>query len=391
MKCLKAIFAGLNVRDEIQKDAFLEFRRILDDAVEKGYRQVAVKADPFLDMLRHGNAVISAFKTHRMQNDMAARLLDKDGRLKPFRTWMRDVKDIASHYTVRWLRTEYDTAVLRAHEAAAWMQARQEADVLPNLRWMPTTSASPDVIHKAFWSMKLTLPVNHPFWKKHRPQDRWGCKCSIMQTDEPATELKGLGKADRIKPVPGLDNNPADDGMVFGKSHPYITKAYPGAEKAVRKLLGDEADYTIIPTKKGVLRIHSGHGKKERDENIRIGKYLVEKYGYEIDLVDNPSEKKSADSYNKTLGLTQEYKVNSTPTKGSIDNLLRDAKKQADDIVLWIDSDISWGDLTAALRSRVRRSENIKTVTIIKNNHDISLSREDILNDSFKIRPTDLK
>lgn len=200
-----------------------------------------------------------------------------------------------------------------------------------------------------------------------------------------------MKKPDRIKPVPGLDNNPADDGMVFGKSHPYITKAYPGAEKAVRKLLGDEADYTIIPTKKGVLRIHSGHGKKERDENIRIGKYLVEKYGYEIDLVDNPSEKKSADSYNKTLGLTQEYKVNSTPTKGSIDNLLRDAKKQADDIVLWIDSDISWGDLTAALRSRVRRSENIKTVTIIKNNHDISLSREDILNDSFKIRPTDLK
>ena len=200
-----------------------------------------------------------------------------------------------------------------------------------------------------------------------------------------------MKKPDRIKPVPGLDNNPADDGMVFGKSHPYITKAYPGAEKAVRKLLGDEADYTIIPTKKGILRIHSGQGKKERDENIRIGKYLVEKYGYEIDLLDNPSGRKSADSYNKTLGLTQEYKVNSTPTKGSIDNLLRDAKKQADDIVLWIDSDISWGDLTASLRSRVRRSENIKTVTIIKNNHDISLSREDILNDSFKIRPTDLK
>ena len=208
--------------------------------MEKGYRQVTAKADPFLDMLRHGNAVISAFKTHRMQNDMAARLLDKDGKLKPFRTWMRDVKDIASHYTVRWLRTEYDTAVLRAHEAAAWRQARQEADVLPNLRWMPTTSASPDVIHKAFWSMRLTLPVNHPFWKKHRPQDRWGCKCSIMQTDEPVTELKGLGKADRIKPVPGLDNNPADDGMVFGKSHPNITKAYPGAEKATANILRKE-------------------------------------------------------------------------------------------------------------------------------------------------------
>ena len=391
MKCLKEIFAGLNVKDEIQKDAFLEFRRILDDAVEKGYRQVTAKTDPFLDMLRHGNAVISAFKTHRMQNDMAARLLDKDGKLKPFRTWMRDVKDIASHYTVRWLRTEYDTAVLRAHEAAAWRQARQEADVLPNLRWMPTTSASPDVMHKAFWSMKLTLPVNHPFWKKHRPQDRWGCKCSIMQTDEPVTGLKGLEKADRIKPVPGLDNNPADDGMVFGKSHPYITKAYPGAEKAVRKLLGDEADYTIIPTKKGVLRIHSGHGKKERDENIRIGKYLVEKYGYEIDLVDNPSKKKSADSYNKTLGLTQEYKVNSTPTKGSIDNLLRDAKKQADDIVLLIDSDISWGDLRDAITDRLWRSENVNSLTIIRDLKDATYKREDILKSGWEIKQADFK
>ena len=359
--------------------------------MEKGYRQVTAKADPFLDMLRHGNAVISAFKTHRMQNDMAARLLDKDGKLKPFRTWMRDVKDIASHYTVRWLRTEYDTAVLRAHEAAAWRQARQEADVLPNLRWMPTTSASPDVIHKAFWSMKLTLPVNHPFWKKHRPQDRWGCKCSIMQTDEPVTGLKGLEKADRIKPVPGLDNNPADDGMVFGKSHPYITKAYPGAEKAVRKLLGDEADYTIIPTKKGVLRIHSGHGKKERDENIRIGKYLVEKYGYEIDLVDNPSKKKSADSYNKTLGLTQEYKVNSTPTKGSIDNLLRDAKKQADDIVLLIDSDISWGDLRDAITDRLWRSENVNSLTIIRDLKDATYKREDILKSGWEIKQADFK
>lgn len=62
--------------------------------------------------------------------------------------------------------------------------------------------------------------------------------------------------------MPGLDNNPADDGMVFGKSHPYITKAYPGAEKAVRKLLGDEADYTIIPTKKVYCAYTAGMEKK---------------------------------------------------------------------------------------------------------------------------------
>ena len=186
--------------------------------------------------------------------------------------------------------------------------------------------------------------------------------------------------------MPGLDNNPADDGMVFGKSHPYITKAYPGAEKAVRKLLGDETDYTIIPTKKGILRIHSGHGKKERDENIR-----VEKYGYEIDLVDNPSKEKSADSYNKTLGLPQEYKVNSTPTKGSIDNLLRKGKDQANDIVLWIDSDISWGDLRDAITDRLRRSENVNSLTIVRDLKDVTYKREDILKSGWEIKQADFK
>lgn len=158
--------------------------------------------------------------------------------------------------------------------------------------------------------------------------------------------------------------------------------------KVVREM---NSRYKTVPTKAGYLRIHEGHAKHEREENIRIGTYLAEKHGYSIDLLDNPQNKKSADSYNRTLKIEQEYKLNTTATKSSIGNLLRDAKKQADDIVLWIDSDISLEDISAVLRSRVRRSENIRTVTIIYKNKDIMIKREDILADGFKIRPTDLK
>ena len=31
-----------------------------------------------------------------------------------------------------------------------------------------------------------------------------------------------------------LDNNPADDGKLFSDSHPYIAKAYAGAQAAVK-------------------------------------------------------------------------------------------------------------------------------------------------------------
>lgn len=238
-QALRAIYDGMNVEDEIQRDAFEEMLRIFNEAAVAGIiasKKTPPRMETFLDQLKYNNEVFSAFKVHRMQNDMAARLVDENGQLKPFEKWKRDVEDIADHYCNRWLQTEYDTAVLRAHQATDWLQFEAEKDVYPNLRWMPTTSVEPDPYHKQYWQAKLTLPINHPFWKSHRPGDRWNCKCSLRQTDEPATTE---AIAD-FKPVPsqaGLDNNPAQDGKLFSDSHPYYTEAYPGAEKAAETLL----------------------------------------------------------------------------------------------------------------------------------------------------------
>lgn len=238
-QALRAIYDGMNVEDEIQRDAFEEMLRIFNEAADEGVKaskKTPPRMETFLEQLKYNNEVFSAFKVHRMQNDMAARLVDENGQLKPFEKWKRDVEDIADHYCNRWLQTEYDTAVLRAHQATDWLQFEADKDVYPNLRWMPTTSVEPDSYHKQYWQAKLTLPINHPFWKSHRPGDRWNCKCSLRQTDEPATTE---AIAD-FKPVPsqaGLDNNPAQDGKLFSDSHPYYTEAYPGAEKAAEKLI----------------------------------------------------------------------------------------------------------------------------------------------------------
>ncbi|AVM53621.1 hypothetical protein C4H11_12410 [Bacteroides zoogleoformans] len=122
---------------------------------------------------------------HRLQNDIAAQLTDEDGQLKPFERFAGDVRPMLDHQVERWLRTEYDTAVIRAHQAADWRRYMEQAHILPNLRWLPTTSATPDIVHKQFWSIELTLPVEHPFWNAHRPGDRWNCHCSLEATDDP--------------------------------------------------------------------------------------------------------------------------------------------------------------------------------------------------------------
>jgi hypothetical protein len=229
------------VHTEIETHIFEETLRLFNLAAAKGLAESMdpeVVTDRFLYELRTNNAVFSAFRTHRMQNDIATQLIDRQtGQLKSFDRWKRDIKEMTDHYVHSWLKTEYDTAVIRAHQAADWKHFIDEADVFPNVRWMPTTSITPDPLHERYWAKKLTLPVNHPFWQEHRPGERWNCKCTLQQTDEPvnAEALDGYTPAPA---QPGLDNNPAKGGKLFSDDHPYYTEAYPGADIAVKDSLG---------------------------------------------------------------------------------------------------------------------------------------------------------
>lgn len=188
--------------------------------------------DDFRDAVMRNNAVFSAFKVHRMQNDMARLLLDSDGNLKPFEQWKNEVMPIASHQVGAWLRTEYDTAVIRAHQAADWQQFEREKDVLPNLRWMPSTSITPGADHKRFWG--TVRPIDDAFWSEHRPGDRWNCKCGLSSTDDPVTPIPDFDSRDKAQD--GLENNPGKDGKLFSDNHPYQKNAYPKADDAVSKL-----------------------------------------------------------------------------------------------------------------------------------------------------------
>lgn len=219
---------------DIEVNLFGEIWAKMNEAARKGFRKskAADPDDDFRDAILRNNAVFSAFKVHRMQNDMARLLLDSDGNLKPFEQWRKEVMPIASHQVGTWLRTEYDTAVIRAHQAADWRQFEREKDILPNLRWMPSTSVHPGADHKKFWG--TVRPIDDSFWSEHRPGDRWNCKCGLSSTDDPVTPVVRSGEQDKAQD--GLENNPAKDGKLFSDKHPYQTQAYPGAKKAVDKL-----------------------------------------------------------------------------------------------------------------------------------------------------------
>lgn len=163
-----------------------------------------------------------------MGNIMAEKLTDENGKLKTFRLWKEEVASIVSHFEGPWLQTEYNTAVIRAHNAANWLNFERNKDIFPNLRWMPTVSPNPDEVHRRFWERKVTRPINDPFWNKHRPGDRWNCKCSLEATDDSITDIPG--ETNKERPQPGLKENPAKTKQIFDKSHPYFPKSCKGCK-----------------------------------------------------------------------------------------------------------------------------------------------------------------
>lgn len=206
-----------NVRTEIESYLYAAVRDVFNQATDEAFLSSDHDKD-FQQQLRHSNEVFSAFKVHRAQNDMAARLLDSDGVLKPFNQWLKDVLPIASHQCGAWLKTEYDTAVLRAHQVADWQQFRREKDVLPNLKWMPSTSLHPCREHRRYWG--TIRPIDDKFWNEHRPGDRWNCKCSLSSTDESVTPVPDNDGVSQ--PQAGLTGNPGTTGKTFSDDHPYF-------------------------------------------------------------------------------------------------------------------------------------------------------------------------
>lgn len=205
-----------------------ELLRLLHEAAAQGLARGDYQPrhnDEFLNAIRHSNEVFAAFKVHAMGKAMANKLYDDVGQLKPFKQWLNDVQNISSHHVGSWLRTEYNTSVLRAHAAADWQEFVRNKDVMPNLRWMPTTSPDAEASHRSYWEKKLTLPVDHPFWEKHHPQDRWNCKCRLEATDEPASSDDLVEDMPASQLQRGLDNNPGKDGHLINDTHPYFPES----------------------------------------------------------------------------------------------------------------------------------------------------------------------
>lgn len=424
-KMMRALYgqrgAQLDI-DILASDEAQSFINAHAGILDSTFKQVRM-TDKMRERLTRSNYIFSGIKTFHELNEAFPSLLDENGDRKPFERFLNDVRKIDETYNAGYLHAEYNFVQASAEMAAKWEQYSEDGDrYLLQYRTAHDDKVRPE--HAAL--DRITLPMSDPFWESYYPPNGWNCRCTVVQVRrgkyEETPHNEAMSRGEEVLNGEKLSIfrfNSGKQGKTMPDYNPYTIKRCNDCDVAKGKLglVNEIVDNQLCAAcrlnhqcwsrkeenapevfydcevSNGKLRVSSKHGKTEKKENVRIGTYLAEKYGYDIDLIANPSDRKTADSLNKSLGYEQEYKVNSTPSKGSIDSAIRKASKQADSIILSIESEISLGDVANALSDRVRRSGNITEITIIlwNDKKDLTYTREQILSPTFKIRPEDFR
>ncbi|QMW07036.1 hypothetical protein H3H32_21045 [Spirosoma foliorum] len=112
--------------------------------------------------------------------------------------------------------------------------------------------------------------------------------------------------------------------------------------------------------------MHITHASHEAARNIETAIVLA-KQGFKVRLlpIDNTPHIKNPDAYLIDQDVVVEFKHNYTPTASAIEREVRNAKKQADHILIHAMSSITKGELIRGLKLQIHRAENVLEVWII--------------------------
>lgn len=365
-----------------------EINNVLQDALQAGITYEIPET-----MLQHFNKniyVFSGAKTYAELRELSDLLVDDKGEIKSFSKFFKDVRQVHNEYNKSYLESEYIFATQSAQMASKWVEFEQDGDEF-NLQYRTANDDRVRYSHQLLHN--TTLPPSDPFWLEYFPPNGWRCRCNAVQVrkkrypESDSTTANELGKKATYTVGAGGVNtsemfrfNPGKQNVIFPPHHPYFKN-----EKVVRKLEKNIESWVDVPTDKGKVKISSLHGKNEAKDNKEIARYYANNKGYEIDLIAKSENESSPDAWNKTLNRFEEYKVNQTPTISAIDNELRKAAKQADDITLMIKSEISDGDLRNAIQNRIRRTKDVKTLTVIRDGKDKTYNRDQIMRKDWEL------
>jgi hypothetical protein len=233
-----------NRKADVDPDLFEITYKTLEESVKLGAGEVKYGQPNYalVEQLKESAAIFSSAKTLQQGKELAALITRPDGKYRSWDEFQTLAKQVDENYNQNWLKVEHNTAIRKANAAVDWQKYVENADLYPNLKYLPSKAATPSEEHKVYWN--IIKPITDEFWTKHLPPSRYNCQCGSEQTDdEPTGPISGISE-----PSPGLDNNPGIDGQLFSDSHPYVANLTKEELKYVTK---KAKEYVTRRTKDG--------------------------------------------------------------------------------------------------------------------------------------------
>lgn len=183
-----------------------------------------------LNQLRTNVYMFSGAKVFQQIREMslASKIVTDEGVIRPFNDFRKDALGIYEQYNVDWLKTEYNTAIGQAQEAAKWQKIEEQKDILPYLKYSAVIDSRTSEICRPLDG--IVAPVNDPIWKKIAPLNHFNCRCLLLQLNAEDGKQEQTNKLLKLTKVAETESqmqdlfkmNAGKDGYIFKKDHPYF-------------------------------------------------------------------------------------------------------------------------------------------------------------------------
>lgn len=320
--------------------------------------------------------------------DITLALKDEKGKVREFADFKREVETISSKYNENWLRTEYNFAIASAQNAARWVDFENDARDIPFLMYQTVGDNAVRQSHAELDG--IVRKINDVFWNTHYPPNGYGCRCEAVQAPGVESDQKEIPSNSSVPQI--FRTNLAKTGLIYPKGHPYF-KDIPAVElRKALEYLPAKNSYLETYIGNHEINIHPWHGDKELDQNLDAVNILLkhdEKAKIQLLPVINDKDKeikhkfyskkylekyptKNADiSYNGKIAEIE----HASGTKSSIQNRIKDGKKQSDFVMLQVPDDVDMNEVIKVANGQMKWYENKEdlTVWVFNSNEKIEL------------------
>lgn len=227
---LQQVWLEVITLDELSVKYHSRISQYLNDALDAGYGQEALRYNPFGPVgalysdLRQNIYLFSAAKQYTQVRELSD-IISDIGENATFSDFKKEAEKVFEKFNKHHLKTEFFTAVGQAQSAADWLDADLTKELFPLLQYKTQQDQRVRPQHSIL--SNIVLPVDDPFWREYHPKNGFRCRCFTLKKSEGViTNMSEISlpkfKAGSDFP-PIFKMNPGRDKLIFDPStHPYF-------------------------------------------------------------------------------------------------------------------------------------------------------------------------